>query len=98
MDLADEIQRYRSALLIMAAAAAALTLSACGEKDAPEPQNEVTGAAMPDTGQFGPNPPDAGATGTVPASGDVPVQPTGPSQPQQKGLPPVDLPAVGQPK
>ena len=34
-----------------ATAAALLLVAACGEKTAPEPQNEVTGAAMPDTSQ-----------------------------------------------
>lgn len=71
-------------------------LAAC-EQAEPEPQNEQTGAMMPDTSQAVPNPPDAGVTGVVPEEGAVPVQPNPPTaQPGAAGAPgvPVDTPDV----
>jgi uncharacterized lipoprotein YbaY len=53
------------------AAALAVSLAACGDKDkgAPEPQNETTAATMPDTDAVANTgavtAPDAGATGAV---------------------------------
>lgn len=60
------------------AVAFSLTLAAC-EQAEPEPENEVTGAVMPDTSQAVPTPPDAAATGVVPLEGEPPVQPTSPA-------------------
>lgn len=70
-----------------AAVFAALALGACNRNDEaqPEPQGEVTGAAMPDTSAPRTDDPtltapDAGATGTVPATGaPPPVAPTPPA-------------------
>lgn len=74
----------KTALAVAAVAALALTTAACGQKDTPEPQNEATGAMMPDTDTAAATgaetAPDAGATGTVPADGSAaPMQPTSPA-------------------
>jgi hypothetical protein len=76
----------KSALILPAVAALALSAAACDNR--PEPQGETTGAAMPDTSQptYVPGPaeigaPDAGDTGVVPADGSPPpVQPTPPPE------------------
>jgi hypothetical protein len=61
---------------LAAAAVLALSLNACSKKDAPEPQNENTGAMMPDTdataGTGNMTAPDAGDTGTIPMNGAAP--------------------------
>jgi hypothetical protein len=78
----------------LATAVAIFLIAGCSEKTAPEPQNEVTGAAMPDTSQPGPNPPDAGATGLVAMGGDGAAQQRTTVDAAGNALPPVDLPAV----
>ena len=68
---------------IGAAAVLACVASACGPKDAPEPQNEITGAMMPDTDAAAntgaATAPDAAATGAVPADGSAPSMAGAPS-------------------
>jgi hypothetical protein len=72
---------------LCAAAALALSLAACSKKDAPEPQNETTGAMMPDTdaaaGAGDMTAPDAGDTGTIPMNGAAPPVHPEPVRPDQ---------------
>lgn len=71
----------------LAALAALSLVAACGDKDAPEPQNETTGAMMPDTdavaGTGSQTAPDAADTGAVPADGSPPPVETNPPSAQQ---------------
>ena len=86
----------RSLWTLSAAASLSLTLAACGRGE-PEPQNEQTGAMMPDTSQPVANPPDAGVTGVVPTEGAPPVQPGPPAaQPGAAYAPdvPVETPDI----
>ena len=73
------------------AAALALTLGACSKKDAPEPQNENTGAMMPDTdavaGSGNATAPDAGDTGAIPMNGAAPPVHPEPVKPDQNAPP-----------
>lgn len=88
--------RARSLSAIGLAVSIAAVLAGCGRGE-PEPQNEQTGAMMPDTSQPVPNPPDAGVTGVVPQEGPPPVQPDPPAaQPGAAYAPevPIDTPDV----
>lgn len=86
----------RGLALLSAASLMGASLAAC-EQAEPEPQNEQTGAMMPDTSQPVATPPDAARTGVVPEEGAVPVQPSPPAaQPGAAYAPdvPVDVPDV----
>jgi hypothetical protein len=94
--LHTRVHARASRAALLAAGVAALALAGCGRGE-PEPQNEQTGAMMPDTSQPVPNPPDAAVTGVVPQEGAVPVQPDPPAAtPGAAGAPdvPVDTPDI----